>query len=92
MESWKSSGRFLAIKSWASLCFLKKDGGLGFRKNKDFNHALLSKLDWMMASSRESVCMDMLRNKYMVKEDWLRNPPPKIASSVWKAIENAKVG
>ena len=56
------SGRFLAWKSWDALCLPKKDGGLGFRKNKNFNKALLAKLAWMVVSNRNSICMKLVRS------------------------------
>lgn len=34
--------------------------------------------------------MSILRAKYKVRQGWLSKPPPKKASLVWKAIENAK--
>ena len=34
--------------------------------------------------------MDILRAKYKVRNDWLRSDPPKSASPVWRAIEQAK--
>ncbi|KAL0000486.1 hypothetical protein SO802_014267 [Lithocarpus litseifolius] len=44
----------------------------------------------MIASKRDSLCMQILRAKYKVKHDWLRSDPPKSASPIWRAIENAK--
>jgi hypothetical protein len=44
----------------------------------------------MIASGRDSVCMSLLRSKYKVRIDWLRQPPSKKTSPIWKAIENAK--
>ena len=86
----KSCGKYLAVKSWSSLCRLKRECGLGFRRSKDFNSAILSKLAWMVASGRESLCMSISKSKYKVRKDWLRREPRKSASPIWRAIENAK--
>ena len=44
-------GKFVAWKAWDKLCQPKCKGGLGFKKAKDCNKALLAKLTWMVASS-----------------------------------------
>lgn len=90
---WKSKqheGRFLASKAWDNLCCPTKEGGLGFKKVKDINSALLAKLGWMVVSKRDSLCMSILRSKYKVKDDWLRSDISKQASPIWKAIEKSK--
>ena len=87
----KDQGRFLAWKSWDHLCNSKRDGGLGFRKAKMFNAALIAKLTWMVVSKRLSPCIVALRNKYKVTADWLREEPLKYASKTWKAIERMKI-
>jgi hypothetical protein len=86
----KSNGKYLAWRSWEYLCRPKGAGGLGFRKSKDFNTALIAKLAWMVASKRESLCMAMLRSKYKVRADWMRRNPIKGASPIWRAIEKSK--
>ena len=90
---WKpkeKEGKFIAWKQWDKLCHPKATGGLGFKKTKEVNAALLAKLAWMVASGKQSICMEVLRTKYKVKEDWLRAEPKKIASLTWRAIEDAK--
>ena len=90
---WKPNqreGRFIAWKSWDNLCRPIKDGGLGFKKAKNINNALLAKLAWMVASKRDSLCMMILRAKYKVKNDWLRTEASKRASPIWKAIESTR--
>ena len=60
---WKQKekeGKFLAWKSWDKLCVPKVAGGLGFKKFKDINNALLAKLAWMVASKRDSLCIQIL--------------------------------
>ena len=54
------------------------------------NNAFLAKLAWMVATKRDSLCMQILREKYKIKHDWLRFDPPRSASPIWKAIEQAK--
>jgi hypothetical protein len=90
VESKDPKCRFLAWKSWDALCLPKKDGGLGFRKNKNFNKALLAKLAWMVVSNRNSICMKLVRSKYKVRGDWLFKDPVKNSSPLWRAIEKTK--
>ena len=90
---WKQKekeGKFLAWKSWDKLCVPKVAGGLGFKKFKDINNALLAKLAWMVASKRDSLYVQILQAKYKVDHSWLRFDPPKSASPIWKAIDKAK--
>ena len=86
----KPGGNFLAWRAWEKLCYPKNHGGLGFKKAKDINNALIAKLAWMIASKRDSLCMSILRAKYKVSEEWLYSDPPNRASPIWKAIEQAK--
>ena len=60
------NGTFLALTTWDNICKPTCKDGLGFRKAKDFNDALLAKLAWMIASKRDSLCMSILRAKYKV--------------------------
>nr|POE55509.1 putative ribonuclease h protein [Quercus suber] len=78
-------GPFLALTAWDNLYKPTCKGGLGFRKAKDFNNALLAKLAWMIASKSDSLCMAILRAKYKVCHSWLRDDAPSKASPVWRA-------
>ena len=60
------NGTFLALTTWDNIYKPTCKDGLGFRKAKDFNDALLAKLAWMIASKRDSLCMSILRAKYKV--------------------------
>ena len=81
----KKNGRYLAWKAWDQLFFPKKCRGLGFRKSKDFNCALIAKITWMFTFNRDSLCM---RSK--VRSNWLRKDLLKNVSPIWRAIEKAK--
>ena len=82
--------RYLAWLAWEKLCLPKGIEGMGFRNGKDFNKALLAKLAWMIASNRDSLCINLLRSKYKVRENWIQSEPSKNASPIWKAIEKTK--
>ena len=86
----KDSGGFLAWKSWDKLCRSKYHGGLGFRAAKKINEALIAKLTWMVVSKRVSPCMNALRSKYKVNEDWLNSELMKYTCNTWKAVERMK--
>lgn len=57
--------RFLALKSWKTICQSEDVGGLGFKKFQDFNLALLSKLGWLTAKGENRLWVDVLRRKYL---------------------------
>ena len=63
--------KYLAWKAWDNMCLPRKERGLGFKKSKEFNRTLITKLSWVVASKRESVCMRLLRCKYKVRGDGL---------------------
>ncbi|KAL0007081.1 hypothetical protein SO802_008583 [Lithocarpus litseifolius] len=84
------TGKYLALKSWDKLCTPEDKGGLGFKKARDINSALLAKLAWMIASKQDSLCMSILRAKYKVKEGWLHEKNLKHSSPIWRAIEEVK--
>ena len=44
----------------------------------------------MIASNRDSLCMNLLRAKYKVKHNLFHTEPPKLVSYTWKAIEKAE--
>ena len=85
-----NSGRFLAWKAWSDVCTPRANGGMGFRRAKHTNDAFLSKLAWMIASGRDSPCMNALRSKYKVQHDWFNCATPKNASPTWRAIDRLK--
>ena len=91
---WKlenTNGRYLAWRAQDKLCQPKSKGGLGFKKTKAMNKAVVSKLAWMVVSKRDNFSMNVLRCKYKVRSDWLRKDPPKKASSIWKPWKNQKL-
>lgn len=90
---WKpkdKDSRFIAWNAWDKLCFPKRQGGRGFKKAKDVNSAILAKLAWLMVSGKQSLCMEFLRTKYKVSNNWITEEPVKSASPTWRVIEAAK--
>lgn len=78
--------RFLALKSWKSICQHKDHGVLGFRKFKDMNLAFLEKLAWKIASGEEAVWADLFIAKYLKGGSLFSYKTNKDSSHVWKGI------
>jgi hypothetical protein len=60
-----SKTRNLSLKSWNSICTTKALGGLGIRRMKDVNLALISKLGWKLLTGSESLWASQLTGKYL---------------------------
>ncbi|KAH7547090.1 hypothetical protein FEM48_Zijuj01G0270200 [Ziziphus jujuba var. spinosa] len=67
-ESKPNAIGYLALKAWKDICKPKEFGGLGFRKFKDMNLALLVKLEWKLARREECLWTRMMKAKYLQNE------------------------
>lgn len=55
----------LYLKDWSSMCKPKSVGGLGLRRTKDMNAALLAKMGWSMASKEKKLWVNFFAAKYL---------------------------
>ncbi|KAH7529075.1 hypothetical protein FEM48_Zijuj05G0145700 [Ziziphus jujuba var. spinosa] len=76
----KVSG-FLPLKAWKDICKLKDLDGLGFRRFKDMNLALIAKLGWKIASGEDCLWTRMLKAKYLQNEMFFKRN-----SWVWQGL------
>jgi len=53
--------------AWKDLCFLKEEGGIGFRSLHDINKAMFAKLWWNFRVSTNSLWETYMWNKYCKK-------------------------
>lgn len=81
MESQEGIKQIPCMEIWDHLCLPKSKSGIGFRKSKMFNNALIAKLTWMVLTNHDSLC---------VHNDWLGKDPCKFASGTWRAIKHLK--
>ena len=50
--------------SWSEVCWNKDEGGLGFRKSKLMNEALLMKLAFAILKNEDALWVKVICNKY----------------------------
>ena len=53
----------MAWLSWDKFCFPKAEGGLGFKKLKEFNLALLAKQGWQLQHRHDTLMYRVLKAK-----------------------------
>ena len=85
-----SKTKNFSLKLWNSLCIPKALGGLGLRKMKDVNLALIAKLGWKLLTSADSLWVSQLSGKYLCLN--LFSPPSSISATswLWKGIIKTK--
>ena len=77
----------LHLLSWDIICTPKGEGGLGFRKARNFNNSFLMKLAWNLINNKEALWVQVMRNKYGCPYDViLELRQLKIASNAWRGI------
>ena len=86
----KNQGQFLAWRAWDKLCHPRSLGGLGLKKAKEINNALIAKLDvWLFRIGTAYVWTSSEQNTKSSKIGF-KQTPPRNASPIWKAIKQAK--
>jgi hypothetical protein len=81
-----SKTRNLSLKSWNSICTPKVLSGLGIRRMKDVNLALISKLGWKLLTGSDSLWVSQLSSKYLHSESFLSPFSLSSSSWLWKGI------
>ena len=71
------------LVNWESVCISKDKGGLGIRKARDQNAALLTKLGWKILNDKETL---ILHTKYLKHHTLYTWPLKKTSSHYWKNI------
>jgi hypothetical protein len=75
-----------SLKAWNSTCLPKELGGLGIRKMREVNLALIFKLGWKLHSNANSMWIAQLRGKYLHSSFFLSPSPLSSSSWLWKGI------
>lgn len=82
---WESK-RGLRWKSWDKLCVPKKSGGLGFRKMREFNIALLCRQAWNIICNPSSLAARVLKAKYYPDSSFLDAGRASNPSYIWSSL------
>lgn len=85
---WGSSEtrRRVHLVNWQHVCQSKKQGGLGIRKARDQNAALISKLGWKITSNSSELWCQVLQTKYLMHHSLSSWPNTRRASHTWNSI------
>jgi len=70
---------------WNSICRSKEVGGLGVRRIREFNVALLGKWCWRLLEDRDSLWFRVLSGRYGTEEGRLRGGGRE-ASEWWRVV------
>jgi hypothetical protein len=82
--------RNLSLKAWDSICTPKALGGLGIRKMREVNLALISKLGWQLLNNSDTLWVSQLQGKYLNSTSFLSPSPISSSSWLWKGILKSK--
>ncbi|XP_060968504.1 uncharacterized protein LOC133036050 [Cannabis sativa] len=81
-----SNNHYLALKSWSAICQPKRNGGLGLRRFRDMNLALLAKLAWSLLCNINRPWVKILLAKYCGSCSFWEVEKQGSDSFLWKGI------
>ncbi|XP_075660665.1 uncharacterized protein LOC142630550 [Castanea sativa] len=82
----RNDERKIVWMSWEKLCALKSSGGMGFKKLKEFNLALLAKQGWRLQQSHDSLVYKVLKAKYFPTSEFSQAVLGNNPSFTWRSI------
>ncbi|KAK3229956.1 hypothetical protein Dsin_001837 [Dipteronia sinensis] len=83
-----SSNSTVHLINWDTISLPKRNGGLGIKKTKCMNQALLAKAGWRLLQIDNGIWCQLLKHKYL-NNIVLTDPnlnKNKVCSSTWKSI------
>ena len=86
----RNEERKIAWMSWEKLCTPKSCGGMGFKKLKEFNMALLAKQGWRLQQGHDSLVYKVLKAKYFPTSDFSQAVLSNNPSFTWRSIMSAQ--
>ncbi|CAH9127293.1 unnamed protein product [Cuscuta epithymum] len=82
----KFEQRGIRWRRWELMCKPKGMGGLGFRKLREFNIAMLAKQGWRLLSNPESLMARVLKARYFPNSEFLKAKLGNNPSYIWRSI------
>ncbi|XP_050229231.1 uncharacterized mitochondrial protein AtMg00310-like [Mercurialis annua] len=76
--------------NWDKLCVAKKFGGMGFKKIRNFNIAMLARQAWRFLSSENKLMVKIFKAKYFPDSSFLEAKIGSNPSYVWRSIFEAQ--
>ncbi|CAJ2638568.1 unnamed protein product [Trifolium pratense] len=83
--------RKISWVNWNSICLSKESGGLGVRRLREFNQALLGKWCWRMLVDREGLWFRVLEARYGIEGGRLRDGGRR-GSLWWRELARIRDG
>ncbi|KAH7860326.1 hypothetical protein Vadar_012160 [Vaccinium darrowii] len=74
------------LVNWHTVCKNKDLGGLGLKKAKNQNLALLTKIGWKLCNDDDSLWASTLRDKYLKHHSIQSWPSNRAASHTWRSV------
>lgn len=71
---------------WERICLPRQFGGLGIRRAREANLALLAKMGWALESNKTSMACEVLRRKYLDNTPLQEAPSRPNFSHTWRGI------
>lgn len=65
---------------------MKENGGLGFKRLRDFNIAMLAKQAWRIITNANPLVTDLLRARYFSNSNFLDAKIGRNPSYVWRSL------
>lgn len=87
-----SKKKKFCLVSWKKICLPFERGGLGFRKLKEVNTALLMKWLWLLAEGGNKIWIKIIKEKYGMEENrWVaKDSKTPFGCGVWRGVLRVK--
>ncbi|KAL8112083.1 hypothetical protein AgCh_019690 [Apium graveolens] len=85
---WGKGGSSGGIKwlLWDRVCAIKEEGGLAFKKLKDFNIVMLAKQSWRLMLECNPLVSQVMKTQYYPKTDFLNATMGSNPSYLWRSL------